>query len=164
MERVLLRDRVTVPQVVLMVGFIGLAVAVESAFATSLRLPGHRAFPGALALLMLAELFAPAMLVCFAAATSSVLALTGYANPLAIAVWTVIAGLAAVLYRKELARSVVTWFLLGLGFGLLSWLTKTAGFHKTPEVMRCAGHCAFGAAGGVAAWAATRAARKLGRT
>jgi len=52
---------------------------------------------------------------------------------------------------------VLSFFFMGLAFGFMMWLSKSIGFHKTPQFVRCAGHCAFGAAGGLAAWAASRA-------
>lgn len=157
MEGILLRDKVTVSQAVLMAAFVGPSVAVESAFAVALRLPGHRALPGALVLLMLARVFAPMMFMGFAVVTSSFLVLAGFGSPLHIAVWTVSAALLIFVYREEISRSVVSFLLMGLAFGLVTWLSKSFGFHETPEFVRCAGHCAFGAAGGLAAWAATRA-------
>jgi hypothetical protein len=163
MQRYLTRANVRVSQLVIAGAAILLAVALETAFAGALRLPGHRALPGALVLLLLAETLAPVALFAVAAAVSSILVATGKVDPLAILVWTGMAGATILAYRKEIARSVVTFLALGLLFGLATWLAKSFGPHKTPEVMRAAGHCAFGAFGGLLAWGGIKAGARLQR-
>jgi hypothetical protein len=142
-----------------------MALLLETAFAGSLRLPGHRALPGAFVLLLLADYLAPLLLLGFAAFTSCVLVATGYADSVTmVPVWILTATALVLVRRREFANSALCFLLTGVLFGLLRAVLGTPGFHKTPELLRIAGHVVFGAAGGLTAFGAVRASRKLGRS
>jgi len=153
-------QRVSVPYMVLLVGFVGLAVAVETAFATPVRLPGHRALPGALVLLLAAEGLAPLLLLALAAMGPALLAALGYVSPLTVGVYLLPAMALVWWYRKPLMQGVAGFILVGLAFGLLRYLSVSFGFHHTPEFVRLGSHLAFGALGGVAAFGAVRFSRR----
>lgn len=161
MERVVTRP-ITLVYAATLVGLLGLAVLLEMAFTGSLRLPGHRAFPGAFAIILLGEAFAPAILVALAAVASATLVALGFADVPIIAAWSLLALVAGLVYRKELARSLICFVLLGLLFGLLRYAALSFGFHKTPELVRLAGHLGFGAVGGAGAYLAAKATNALG--
>jgi hypothetical protein len=134
------------------------AIGQELVFDIPLKLPGHRALPGALALLVFAEAFAPLMIVLFAAIVStSLLALgLGDGGPLIAAVW-IGAALALFAMMHTRLRDTPWRFLLGgLAFGLLRYLSVLPGFHHTPELARIAGHLGFGLLGGLVAFALSR--------
>ncbi|MCU0663062.1 MAG: hypothetical protein MUC50_12140 [Myxococcota bacterium] len=135
--------------VALLIGL--LALALETVLNVSLKLPGHRALPGALALLVFAEAFAPIVLLAFAATISTILILAGGQPTLVWVVWGLSALGIAALSRSPLAHKVVTFLLGGLLFGLLRYLCLPSGMHHTPELIRIAGHLGFGALGGAMA-------------
>lgn len=160
MRSAVLTERATVPYAVLLVLFFGLTLALETSFIAPLKLTGHRAFPGAFMLLLAAEGLAPVMLVALAAVVPAVLAALGYMNPLGVAVYMITALGLAMWYRKQIFRGPAGFIIVGLGYGLLLYLSKSFGLHHTPELARLGGHMAFGAAAGLGAYAATRATRR----
>ncbi len=163
-EHALTGARVTVPQAVVLLGLVGMSFLLETAFAGAIRLPGHRALPGAFVLLLLADYLAPLLLVGFAGVTSVVLAATGFAESMTlIGVWLVTAGLIVLARRKEFGKTALCFLLMGILFGFLRSISNAPGFHRTPEILRLAGHLAFGATGGLAAWAAVKGSRRLER-
>jgi hypothetical protein len=162
----MIRTGVTVPQAAILLGLVGMSILLETAFAGAIRLPGHRALPGAFVLLLLSDYLAPLFLLGFSAVTSVVLAATGFAESWTIiGVWVVTAGVLLFLLarRREFARSALCFLLVGVLFGVLRAVSNAPGFHKTPEILRLAGHVAFGATGGLAAWAAVRGSRVMGQ-
>jgi len=146
-------ENLSLPLTLVLVGAVGLVVALESAFAISVKLPGHRAFPGALALLVAAQALAPLMLVAFAAAVSGSLVATGLVELPMVAVWVVPALALAYFYRERAMRWIGFFILAGLAFGLARYLALSYGFHKTPNFIRLGSHLAFGALGGLSAYA-----------
>lgn len=132
--------------VALLIG--GLALALETVLNVSLKLPGHRSLPGALALLLFAEAFAPLVLLGLAAMVSTVLVVAGGQPVLALAVWGLSAGGIAILGRTPMAHKAVYFVAGGLLFGLLRYLLLSSGMHHTPELIRLAGHLGFGGLGG----------------
>jgi hypothetical protein len=128
-----------------------LTLALETVLSVPLKAPGHRALPGALALLLFAEAFAPVVLLGFAAAISTILIFAGGQPPLVLAVWGLSALGIAALGRSPIAHKVVYFLLGGLVFGLLRYLLLSSGMHHTPELIRVVGHLGFGALGGALA-------------
>lgn len=147
-----LGERSTTSLVVLAIVFGLLTTGLETVFHISVKLPGHRAFPGALALLIFAEAFAPLMLIGFAGLVSAILVTTGHADTLAIGVWVVTAVTIYGVSRTRLAHSLFYFVLCGLVFGLLRYLSNSWGFHHTPDAVRIGGHMGFGAIGGFMAY------------
>jgi len=131
-------------------------IAMETVFKDAVRLPGHRAFPGALGLLIFAQAFAPMMLVIFAGSVSTFLVMAGYLNPWFIGVWMITAAVIWVASRTRLADTLGYFLLCGLIFGLMSFLVKMSGFHHTPQTFRAAGYIAFGALGGLTSFGVIR--------
>ncbi len=137
-----------VPLLVAAVLSVGLAVLLESQLRVPVRLTGHRAFPGALALLLLAETAPGAALIGFAAAIGAGVALLA-GSPLLVVVWVVPAAILVVAQGRPWSRSA--WFLVGMGvlFGALRALSIAP--HHAPQLVRLAGHLAFGALGALGA-------------
>jgi hypothetical protein len=156
----LVRPRTRPHVLVLLLAAALLTIALETALKVPLRLPGHRALPGAFALLACAAAFRAAPLLAFALVVPGAITLLGChgPSPLALfAVWLVPAALIATLGARRLTRSVLGFLGLGLLFGLLRYCATRHGLHHTPDLWRCGGHLAFGLLGGVGAWATTRA-------
>ncbi len=152
----LTRKEATTPLIAAALLFATGTVVLETVFKVPVKIPGHRALPGALALLLFAEAFAPLLLCAFAAVVPTLLLAMGTGRPIAFAVWGVAAAL-VVLSSHRKWRSTWLWFLgLGLVFGLLRYLSLLPGFHKTPELIRLAGHLGFGLLGGGLAGGVTR--------
>ena len=160
-ELVFTTERSTTGLLIVALLFGVFAVCLELVFDVPLRLPGHRAFPGALALLAFGEVFAPLLVVGFAAAVTVPLLVFGDHGPLTALVWLAAAGGLYGLMRTPLVRSPWRFAVGGLLFGLLRYLSVIPGFHHTPEPARIAGHLGFGLLGGVVAFgAASLLARK----
>ena len=131
-------------------------LAMETVLAVPLKLPGHRALPGAIALLVFAEAFAPLLVLGLAATISAVLVLGQAASPLIFAVWVVAALVVVALQRTRLAHTVFFFLAGGLVFGLLRYLAMAKGLHHTPDLIRLAGHLAFGGLGGAVSFGLVR--------
>ena len=154
--RALLAEESTVTLAIIAILFGIFTLALETAFHLPVRLPGHRAFPGALALLMFAQAFAPAVLLGFAAIVSSILVIGGHATWLALGVW-VLTGLGLwALKNTKIGRTFVFFIVGGLLFGLLRYLSVSQGFHHTPEIIRISGHLGFGLLGGMTSLGVSR--------
>ncbi len=162
LTRAITTERSTVSLMTLAIIFGLFTLAMESAFHIPVKLPGHRAFVGALALLTFAEAFAPVMLIGFAGMISAILVLGMNAHPLTAVVWVSAAIVIWLLgkTRRTRVRShayTAAYFLLcGLLFGLFRYLAMMKGFHHTPEVIRMAGHLGFGSFAGLISFGATR--------
>ena len=154
--RVLLREDSTFTLAIIAILFGIFTLALETAFHLPVRLPGHRAFPGALALLMFASAFAPLVLIGFAAAVSAVLVIGGHATGLAIGVWVLTGFGLWALQNTRLGKTVAFFILGGLLFGFLRYASVSQGFHHTPEALRIFGHLGFGLLGGVTSLGVTR--------
>ncbi len=152
----LFRESSTMPLVVAAVALGLLAIAMETVLHVPMKLPGHRALPGALALLIFAQAFAPLMLLALAGAVSSILVLMGHGDPISIAVWMVAALAIWRLSGTKLERSVTLFLIGGLLFGLLRYLSMMKGFHHTPELIRLGGHLGFGGIGGLLSYGITQ--------
>lgn len=163
MQSLVVKDRLTVSRVVVALACMGLAIGMEMVFATALRLPGHRAFPGAFCLLLASEMLAPLALVTLAAAVPAALAAMGYGTFWTPVYWLAACAAIAWATRKDLGQSIYSFFLMGLVFGLARFAVLSFGFHKTPEMIRLAGHLAFGATGGLGAYAAAKFSRRFGK-
>ena len=131
------------------------AVCLELVFDVSLRLPGHRAFPGALALLAFGEVFAPLLVVVFGAAMVVPLLLLGDHSPLTAFVWVAAAVALFGVMHTRIRNSPWRFAIGGLLFGLIRYLAVLPGLHHTPEPARLAGHLGFGLIGGVIAFGAS---------
>ncbi len=142
-------ERAGIAKIALAVGFAIFTIALEDAFHLPVRAPGHRAFSGALALLVFAEAFTPVILIGFATVVSSILVIRGDAAPAHIIVWTATAVGIWLLDKSKTQRRILVFVAGGLLFGLLRYLSNSWGFHHTPEIIRLAGHLGFGCAGGL---------------
>ncbi len=136
----------TVPLVLAVLVCAGLALLLESQLKLSLRLPGHRAFPAALALVLLARTVPRAALIGFAAVVGALIAAVS-ANPLLALVWLAPAVLLAGVQPRPLAGRAAVAVGAGLALGLLRYLALAGSLHHTPDAVRLAGHLAFGALG-----------------
>ena len=132
------------------------AVGLELVFDLPVKLPGHRAFPAALALLAFGEAFAPLLVVAFAAAVAIPLLVVGDGEPLTAAVWVVAALALFGLARTRLAQSAWRFPIGGLLCGLVRYLALLPALHHAPEPARIAGHLGFGLLGGMLALGASR--------
>ncbi len=132
--------------------FAVLAVIVETRLRVSVHLPGHRAMPGALVLLLLADGLAPALLMAVAALLGVLTAMLS-GMPILVAAWMVPAVL-LILTRRAARRGrsrVAVGLLCGLLFGILRLLALPNVHHHTPPTLRIAGHLIFGVLGAAAA-------------
>lgn len=145
-----------VPLLVLALVAAAGAVLLDTVFHVSLRLPGHRAFPGALAVLLLAGTLAPVVLVAAAGAVAGALVALDGPSLLPLA-WLLTAGLLAAVRPERLAWALIA----GLLFGALRYLGLPAAFHHAPDAVRLGGHLTFGLLGGIAGHAAIRALGRL---
>lgn len=136
----------TLPLIAVTLLLAGLAVVLESQLKLPIRLPGHRAFPGALALVLLSGRAPRAMLLGFAAVVGVVIALVSQSSGLAI-VWLVPATLLALARPPSLTGRFAVAVGAGLAFGLLRYLALPGALHHTPEAVRLTGHLVFGALG-----------------
>lgn len=137
--------------------FALLAVGLESVFHQSVRLPGHRALPGALAMILVARATTPRAVVVFTLTVCGVLALLPASRVVAILPWLALLPLLLLSQRTRFANAA--WMLVGLGatFGLLRVGMLWGAVHKTPGLIRVVGHLSFGALGGGLAWAFAKA-------
>jgi hypothetical protein len=149
-------EKTTVPLVLTAVSLGLLTIGLETVLHIPMKLPGHRAFVGALALLVCAEAFAPLILVAFAGAVSTFLVVAGGAPPISIAVWMAAALVIWKLGGTRLQNSVAIFLLGGLVFGFFRYLALMKGFHHTPELIRLGGHLGFGGAGGLISFGIAR--------
>jgi hypothetical protein len=147
---------VTIPLIVIALLLAGLAVVVESQLKLGVKLPGHRAFPGALVLSALAFASPRTLYLGFALVVGVVIAaLTS--NPFVLAAWALPALLLAFVQPTSTWARVAIAIAAGLAFGLLRWLTLPEGLHHTPALIRLGGHLGFGALGAVGVALAPRA-------
>ena len=156
------RRPITVGKAALLGFAIVLTVLLETVARGAVRLPGHRAFPGALSILLFAGLFPAWMLLAFAVAVPVVLVLLGVGEAhsgLLFLAWLATAGAAAVATRHGQPRAL-SCLAVGALFGLLRWGTLLGGAHHTPQLVRFTGHLMFGLLAGAAAWAANRGGAK----
>lgn len=135
---------------------------LEMRWGLHLKLPGHRALPGALALLVVAEAASPRLILVYAVVMS--LAMIGLSGDPAVLLvpWL---GLALVLVAAARARwRRQLWFTVvaGLAYGALRYGALSFAPHKTPEVVRALGHLLFGGLGGLIAALVVRTQRGLG--
>ncbi len=139
-----------------------LTVLLESVLNVPLKLPGHRALPGAFTILLFAAALRPAPLLLFAAIVPALIVLLGYRGPAPgqlYVVWLVPAALVVRAGERRLRRSVIFFIVVGVLFGLLRYFSMAPMFHRVPDFIRCGGHVLFGLAGGLGAWALTREGR-----
>lgn len=152
----IIRDESTLSMVLLAILCGLFALALETVFHVSLKMPGHRALPGAMALLVMAETFTPLVLFGLAVAIPAILVGFGSAGPEMLLVWIAAAAFYAAVKRTKLNRKTA-YFLLGGGlFGLFRFLSLSVGFHHTPSAVRLFGHLGFGILGGLIAFGAVR--------
>ena len=156
--RVLLGEQSTLTLATIAILFGIFTIALETAFHLPVRLPGHRAFPGALALVMFAQVFAPLVLIGFATSVSAISVLGGHSPWLAMGVWILTALGLWGLKNTKIGNSIAFFLVGGLLFGLLRYLSVSKGFHHTPELMRIAGHLGFGLLGGLTSFGVSKAA------
>lgn len=147
----LLSDRASVPVALLALAAGGLSIALETVFHLPVKLPGHRALPAALALLLFAEAFAPLVLVTLAAAVPLALLLLGEGAAWGLVVWLLPAALLILFEPSRARRPLLTCLALGLLVGLLRYLGLFIRPHHMPEAVRLVGHLCFGGVGGLLA-------------
>ena len=115
-----------------------------------MKLPGHRALPGVLTLLMFSRCFKPFLLLIFSLAMPVFIIAIGISPATFLVVWILPTLVIILLQNKKLTRSIIFFLSIGLLFGGLSFLLSTYfGIHKTPEILRFAGHLLFGGLGGL---------------
>jgi hypothetical protein len=140
------RRPLTIPMVFLLLAFAAAALLLETQLSLGLRLPGHRAFPGGLALAAIAGAVSPVVLVGFAAVVGALIAaLSGHA--LFACAWLLPAALLAITRARTQLAQIALGLTAGLSFGLLRYLALFEAPHHTPASVRLAGHLAFGALG-----------------
>ncbi len=136
------------------------SLLLELKWGLHLKLPGHRALPGALALLVVAESASPAVILVYAVAMPlAMIGLRG-GEPVLLVPWLGL-GLVLVATRRARFRRQL-WFLVvaGLGYGALRFGVLLLGPHKTPQLVRALGHLLFGGLGGLCAALVVRAHRR----
>ncbi len=138
----------TIPLLLVVLSCAGLAMVLESRLQLPLRLPGHRALPGALALVLLAGAAPRAALLGFAGVVGVAVAVMAQ-SPLLALVWLAPATLLALGQDRSLHVRIAVAVVAGLAFGLVRYLALPDSLHHTPAVLRLAGHLAFGALGAV---------------
>jgi hypothetical protein len=144
-------DRATTRWVVLAVGLTVVTLLLETRWGFHLRFPGHRALPGALALLVVAESAPAWMLLAYSVAMPLLVFGLGRGDPVLIVPWLGLALLLVALQRARWRKSL--WFLVvaGLAYGALRFGVLLLGPHKTPQLVRAGGHLLFGGLGGLLA-------------
>jgi hypothetical protein len=156
LKTAILKNDSTASLVILAIVFGLFAIGMETVFNMPVKFPGHRAFPGALALLVFAEAFAPLALLLFAGVISAFLVAAGGAPMVIVAVWLVAAFLIYAISNTRLAKTIFFFVIGGLIFGGLRYLAFFKGFHHTPELIRLAGHLSFGGLAGLISFGACR--------
>ena len=152
------RAPITVGKAVLLGGAILLTVLLETVARGAVKLPGHRVFPGALAILLFAGMFRSWMLMAFAMAVPVLLVLLGVGDAhggMLFVAWLVTAGAAAWLHARK-QPGAFSCLAVGALFGVLRWASLSGLSHHAPQLVRFTGHVLFGALAGASAWFATR--------
>lgn len=139
-------------RIVLVAAFLILTVLLETVLKSPLRLTGHRAFPGALTLLLFADTFGPLYAVPFAIVVPLFLTLAGVSKPMMIASWALAALFILAVGGWRDRKPLLYCLAAGLVFGLGRCLMTGGGFHHMIEPVRMIGHSIFGMLGGFAAW------------
>lgn len=145
----------SVLMVIMAVVFGLFTIHLELVFQIPLKLTGHRALPGAFTLLVFAEAFVPLAVIGFAALVSTCLVTLQLGTWSLIWVWLLAATMIISMRRwraGRIERRILYHVFCGIGFGALLWLSKPAGLHHTPELIRAGGHMLFGCFGGVCAF------------
>ena len=139
------------------------SLLLEMRWGLHLKLPGHRALPGALALLVVAETASPFILLGYALAMGlATLGLSG-GQPVLLVPWLGLALVLVATARASWRRQL--WFLAvaGLAYGALRFGVLLLGPHKTPQLVRALGHLLFGGLGGLLAALVVKAHRSQRR-
>lgn len=140
------------------VACFALAAIVEAQVRSPVRLPGHRAFPGALVLVLAAGALRPRLLLPLAGAVGIAIGvLTG--TPLLAVAWLAPATLLAGAGRGSSWRAAAVAVAAGVLFGGLRYLAH-ASPHHLPQLVSLGGHLAFGTLGALVAAAAVATRRK----
>lgn len=143
------RRPITIPVVVMLLACAAVALLLETQLRGQLRMPGHRAFPGGLALAALTGVVAPAVLAAFAAIVGVAIAIL-MGNALIAVAWLLPALLLAFTRTRTQLATIAIGLSAGLGFGLLRFLALLEAPHHTPTTIRLLGHLGFGALGAAA--------------
>ena len=162
MREIAVRPGTRVHVAVVLGAAVVLTVLLESVLNVPLKLPGHRALPGAFCILLFAAALRPVPLLLFATLVPALVLLLGgrgLAGWQLFVVWLVPAGVVLLAGERRLRRSLAFFVVVGLLFGLLRYFSMAPGFHRTPELIRCGGHALFGILGAVGAWALVREKR-----
>jgi len=144
-------DRATRRWVVLAVVSTVVTLLLETRWGLHLRFPGHRALPGAFALLVVAEAAPAWMLLAYSLAMPSLVIGLGRGEPVLIVPWLGIALLLVAMRNVRWRRSLAFLVLAGLAYGALRFGVLLFGPHKTPQLVRVGGHLLFGGLGGLLA-------------
>ena len=135
--------------------FLLLSLLLDSAVAVPLRVPGHRALPGALLLMVAMELFVPAAAVALALATGVLVMLVAQGQNAGIWIpmgWGLTAMVATLAHRTRWRSTLAAAVMLGMLFGLLRSLGGAGGV----QGWRIAAHAMFGGLGAVLGWKLVR--------
>lgn len=151
------RSRSLEIRVALLVLFVGMSVLLETVFHLPVRMPGHRAFPTAVSILLFADTFGAGLLLPFAVVIPAIMYALGMNTPLMVISWVIPAAVLMIPAVRKRQESVVICIAVGVIAGLSRFLALDFGVHKQSEAIRLAGHASFGVLGGLTAWAALKA-------
>ena len=144
-------NRATTSLVVAAAALTVLAVLLEMRWGLPVKMPGHRALPGALALIVVAEVAAPWLILAYSVVMPLAIVALGRGELVLLVPWI---GLALLLVALKDARwRRHAWFMVvaGLTYGALRFGVLLLGPHKTPQIVRALGHLLFGGLGGLLA-------------
>ena len=108
----ILKEKTSISSISLMLAFFLFTVLMETVFHSPVKLPGHRALPGALALLMMAEVLTPMFFLIAAVLISTVLGLMGMhamSLPMQIITWAIPAALMTLFLLKRWSAPSLTF-------------------------------------------------------
>jgi hypothetical protein len=140
------------------VACFALAAILEAQVRSPMRLPGHRAFPGALVLVLGAGALRPRLLLPLGGAVGIAIGLlTG--TPLLAVAWLAPATLLALAGGGTSWRAVLTAVAVGVLFGGLRYLAHPSP-HRVPALVSLGGNLAFGTLGALVAAAIVATRRR----
>jgi hypothetical protein len=152
-------DRATKRWVVLAVVSTVVTLLLETRWGLHLRFPGHRALPGAFALLVVAEAAPAWMLLAYSVAMPLLVIGLGRGDAVLVVPWLGLALLLVAVRTARWRRSLAFLVLAGLAYGVLRFGVLLVGPHKTPQLVRAGGHLLFGGLGGLLAALASKTDR-----
>ncbi|MCC6522320.1 MAG: hypothetical protein IT373_06645, partial [Polyangiaceae bacterium] len=112
-----------------------LAVLLEMSWGLPVKMPGHRALPGALALLVVAEVAAPWLILAYSVLTPLVIVWLDRGGLELLVPWVGLALLLVALKDARFRRRGWALVVAGLVYGALRY-GVLLGPHKTPQIVR----------------------------